>query len=344
MGQSGITENEATENGVIEDGLISVIIPVFNGAATLPETVRSLQAQTDTHWEAVIVDDGSTDDTGAIAQGLAREDSRIRVVSQENSRQAIARNYGLTVARGSLIAFLDADDWWTPEKLADQRQALADRPAAGFAYSWTDYVDDDNRLLHPGFHLGPSGPIFLALLANNFIENGSNPLVRRSLLEAVGGFESQYIPAEDWDMWLKLAARCVAIAVPKGQVRYRVSATSSSASLRRLEDACVRVLERHIKTAPPPFAAAAKRLKRPAKARFYKGLACKALTVGSTSRQRGINSARLLGLAIINQPRLLGEIKFLAVMAVKIALILVLSVDGMERSRQWFKLLKSSKS
>ncbi|MEM9771890.1 MAG: glycosyltransferase family A protein [Cyanobacteria bacterium P01_D01_bin.73] len=321
--------------------LISVIIPVFNGSQTLAETVRSLQAQTDQNWEAVIVNDGSTDNTEAIAQDLAQRDSRIRLVFQENAGQAIARNTGLAVARGSLIAFLDADDWWTLEKLADQRQALADNPGAGFAYSWTDYVDDQDQLLHPGFHTGPSGQIFLELLANNFIENGSNPLVRRSAMKAVGGFETGYIPAEDWDMWLRLAARFEAIAIPEPQIRYRVSATSSSASLHRLEQACVRVLERHIDTAPPQFATAARALKRPAKARFYKGLACKALTAGAANRQRGLNSARLLGLAIINKPQLLGEVKFLIVMAVKIGLILLLSVGGMERSRQWLRALRA---
>ena len=166
-----------------QDGLISVIIPVFNGAETLPETLRSLQGQSDPHWEVIVVDDGSTDATVAIAKGVGQGDPRIRVVSQENAGQAIARNHGLNLARGSLIAFLDADDWWTVDKLADQRRALAEHPEAGFAYSWTDYVDDANRVLHPGFHMGPSGQIFLDLLANNFIENGSNPLVRRSALE-----------------------------------------------------------------------------------------------------------------------------------------------------------------
>ncbi|MEM6501520.1 MAG: glycosyltransferase family 2 protein [Cyanobacteria bacterium P01_C01_bin.89] len=325
----------------MDDELISIIIPVFNGANTLAETVASLRAQTDQHWEAVIVNDGSTDNTEGIAQNLARQDQRIRVIFQENAGQAIARNHGLKTARGSFIGFLDADDWWTGDKLADQRQALRDNPQAGFAYSWTDYVDDRNQLLHPGFHRGPSGQIFLDLLANNFIENGSNPLVRRSALEAVGGFESSYIPAEDWDLWLKLAANFEGIAVAKPQIRYRVSATSSSASLHRLEKACVRVLDRHIDTAPSQFAAEARALKRTAKARFYKGLACKALTAGAPNRQRGLNSARLLGLAIIHNPQLLVEIKFLIVMAVKIGLVLVLSVGGMERSRQWFKALKA---
>ncbi len=325
----------------MNDGLISVIIPVFNGAGTLGETVESLQAQTDPHWEAIIVNDGSTDNTEGVAQDLARQDQRLRVISQENAGQAVARNHGLTVARGSLIAFLDADDWWTVDKLADQRQALKNNAPAGFAYSWTDYVDDRNQRLHTGFHLGPSGQIFLALLGNNFIENGSNPLVRRSALEAVGGFESDYIPAEDWDLWLKLAAKFEGVAVSKPQIRYRVSASSSSASLHRLENACVRVLERHIAIAPQECAAAAQHLKRPAKARFYKGLACKALTAGAPTRQRGLNSARLLTLAIANRPSLLSEAKFLIVMAVKIGLILVLSVEGMERSRQWFK--KNSK-
>lgn len=323
-----------------EDALISVIIPVFNGAETLAGTVRSLQGQTDRHWEAIIVDDGSTDRTVAIARDLARNDTRLRVICQNNRGQANARNHGLEVARGSLIAFLDADDWWTPQKLADQRQALTNHPQAAFAYSWTDYVDPENQLLHPGFHRGPSGQIFLDLLANNFIENGSNPLIQRGALDQVGGFESLYIPAEDWEIWLRLAARYEAIAVPKAQIRYRVSPQSSSANLYKLEQACVRVLERHIHTAPRELSRQAKHLERPAKSRFYKGLACKALTAGPPNRQRGLQSARLLGLAVLHRPLLLGEVKFLGVMVIKIGLLLLLSVQGMERSRQWFKTIR----
>ncbi|TAD77191.1 MAG: glycosyltransferase family 2 protein [Oscillatoriales cyanobacterium] len=297
---------------------VSVIIPAYNAAATLPTTLASLRSQTWTDWEAIVVDDGSTDSTAAIAQQLA--DPRIQVLCCANGGQAIARNRGLAVARGSLVAFLDADDWWTPAALADRVAALANHPTAIAAYSWTDYVDDRNQLLHPGFRDRHAGGVFGALLANNFIENGSNPLIRRSALDRVGGFESRWIPAEDWDLWLRLAKLGEFVLIPQAQVRYRVSAKSSSANLHRLERACCGVLEHHLTDAPP----ALKAIGRSAKARFYKGLACKALTAGPRDRSRGWRSARLLVLALWFDRALGREGRFLGILTVKILLTIAL--------------------
>ena len=304
---------------------VSVIIPAYNAAATLPETLAALRSQTWADWEAIVVDDGSTDQTGEIA--LQTADPRIRVLRQTNGGQAIARNCGLAAARGSLIAFLDADDWWTPTALADRVVALGDNPAAVLAYSWTDYVDDDNQLRHPGFRDRHQGQVFTALLLNNFIENGSNPLIRRSALEQVGGFQTELIPAEDWDLWLRLAGLGEFVLIPEAQVRYRVSDRSSSANLRRLERACNAVLECHLAKAGPRFQA----LGRSARSRFYKGLACKALTAGPRDRGRGWRSARLLLLALWFGPHLWREWRFLAILGGKIGLTILLGPTRFDR-------------
>jgi glycosyltransferase involved in cell wall biosynthesis len=304
---------------------VSVIIPAYNAAATLPETLAALRSQTWTDWEAIVVDDGSTDQTGEIA--LQTADPRIRVLRQTNGGQAIARNCGLAAARGSLIAFLDADDWWTPTALADRVAALGDNPAAVLAYSWTDYVDDDNQLRHPGFRDRHQGQVFTALLLNNFIENGSNPLIRRSALEQVGGFQTELIPAEDWDLWLRLAGLGEFVLIPEAQVRYRVSDRSSSANLRRLERACNAVLECHLAKAGPRSQA----LGRSARSRFYKGLACKALTAGPRDRGRGWRSARLLLLALWFGPHLWREWRFLAILGGKIGLTILLGPTRFDR-------------
>lgn len=306
---------------------ISVLIPAYNAAATIGATLDSLRAQTLTNWEAIVIDDGSTDDTaGAIA---ALHDPRIRVFRYPNAGQAESRNRALQWARGEFIAFLDADDWWTPDKLADQLAALEGDRAAAVAYSWTDYVSDRNERLHPGFHSGPSGDVYQALLLNNFIENGSNPLVRRAAIEAVGGFRDRFIPAEDWDCWLRLASQFPFVAVPKAQVRYRVSAVSSSANLDRLERACGAVLDEHLSKNPQW-----RSLAHAAKSRFYKGLACKAFSAGPATRQRAARSLRLLALALIHRPALiLQEPKFIAVMLVKIAAIALLGPHRWQRRR-----------
>jgi GT2 family glycosyltransferase len=304
---------------------VSVIIPAYNAAATLPATLASLRSQTWTDWEAIVVDDGSTDDTAAIARQI--DDPRIRVLSGENGGQAIARNRGLAVAQGALVAFLDADDWWTVTALADRVAALQTHPTAIAAYSWTDYVDDRNCLLHPGFRDRHEGWVFGALLANNFIENGSNLLIRRAALDRVGGFESRWIPAEDWDLWLRLAKIGEFVLIPQAQVRYRVSAGSSSANLRRLEQACCGVLAAHLVNAPP----AVRAIGRSAKARFYKGLACKALTAGPRDRGRGWRSARLLALALWFDRSLWREGAFLAILTAKITLTIALGPTWADR-------------
>ena len=312
--------------------LVSTIIPAYNAATTIGSTLASLRAQTFTNWEAIVIDDGSTDNTADTVNAI--DDPRIRVIRYPNAGQAEGRNRGIQWAKGDFIAFLDADDWWTPEKLDDQVKALQRHRAAAVAYSWTDYVNGENQLLHPGFHSGPSGHVYEELLRNNFIENGSNPLVQRSAIEAIGGFDSSLIPAEDWDYWLRLAHKFPFVAIPKVQVRYRVSATSSSASLDRLEQACTMVLDRHLRNGP----LALSQLHRPAKSRFYKGLACKAFTTGTPDRKRAVRSGRLLALAIAHQPNLLWkEPRFITIMIAKTVAIALFGPGIWKRCHRYRK-------
>src|SRR5688572_3090637 len=104
--------------------LVSVIMPAYNSGRFLAESVRSVQAQTFGGWELIIVDDGSTDDTAAVARGFAESDARVRYVARANGGQAAARNTGLGEARGPLVAFLDSDDLWLPGKLEAQLGVL----------------------------------------------------------------------------------------------------------------------------------------------------------------------------------------------------------------------------
>jgi len=224
---------------------ISVIIPAYNAAATLSQTIASVLAQTDPDFEIVVVDDGSIDQTWDCLQAWAARDARVRPFRFANGGQAIARNRGLAQARGQWIAFLDADDWWTPDKLAAQKAALAANPQAALAYSWTDYVDDRAPFSHRGSYVSLEGAVLPALLQLNFLENGSNPLIRRSALAAVGWpnpadprpiapFDPTLVPSEDWDLWLRLAARFPLVCVPRVQVLYRMAAGSQSANVARI--------------------------------------------------------------------------------------------------------------
>jgi len=261
-------------------GRVSVIIPAYNAAATIAATVASALGQTYGDLEVIVVDDGSTDSTAAIVADFARADPRLRLLRYPNGGQAIARNRGIAAAVGELITFLDADDQWTPEKVAEQVRALDENPEAAIAYGWTDYVDGAGRLLHRGSYVSLSGRVLMALTQVNFIESGSNAMVRRSALEAIaaatadggGPFEPALVPSEDWDLWLRLAERFAFVAIARPQVRYRVAEESQSANVRRLERSCRACLGRAFARRPELVAV------RPvALGNLYKYLLAKAL-------------------------------------------------------------------
>ncbi len=126
--------------------LVSVIVPAYNAARFLPESIPSVLAQTWTDFELIVVNDGSTDDTVACVEAFT--DPRIRLVSQANRGLAGARNGGIRAARGSFIALLDADDLWHPEKLARHVAHLQSRPGVGVSYSASAFMDDAGRDMH----------------------------------------------------------------------------------------------------------------------------------------------------------------------------------------------------
>ena len=207
-------------------GLITVIIPVFNGSIFLEETVRSVLSQDYSHFELLIINDGSTDRSGKIMAELAQMDDRIRVLHQENLGVAAARNRGIAMARGEYCAFIDADDRWEMETLKLWHQALCSLPeTVGVVYGWSLDVDEHDNMTG-GFHGATVvGSVLPTLLAHNFLGNASATMVRRSLAVSVGGYDVSLRDraaqgCEDWDFYLKLAEICEFAVVPRFLVRY----------------------------------------------------------------------------------------------------------------------------
>ena len=277
--------------------LISVIIPVYNGEKTIKETIESVLNQTFTDFEIIVINDGSKDETIQIVESL--QDPRIKLFSYPNAGQAASRNRGISKAVGEFIAFLDADDLWTPDKLEAQLKALQENPQAAVAYSWTDFIDESGKFLRPGAYMSVTGDVYKHLLVVNFLENGSNPLIRASALAEVGDFDGSVTPAEDWDMWLRLAIRYQFVAVPSAQILYRVSASSSSANVFRLEAGCLPAIERAFSQAP-----SLRYLKPTCLANIYKYLTFKALE-GLPRRPTAIVAVKFLWNAVRNDPSLL---------------------------------------
>jgi glycosyltransferase involved in cell wall biosynthesis len=296
--------------------LISVIIPVYNGEETIRETIESVLKQVCTDFELIVINDGSTDATLARIERI--KDSRLKVFSYPNAGQAVSRNRGISHALGEYISFIDADDLWTPDKLETQLKALQDNPQAAVAYSWTKCIDESGQYSRRGSHISVTGDVYGKLLLIDFIENGSNPLIRAQAIAEVGGFDETMVPSEDRDLWLRLAARYHFVAVPSPQILYRQSVNSESANVLRMEAASVRVIEQAFKQAPESL----QHLKQPSLANIYKGLTFKALE-GLPNRQRGLTVARLLWRCIKNDPALLRSRVILKVLFKITAMLLL---------------------
>jgi len=225
--------------------LVTVVIPVFNGAQTIERTLASALAQTVADLEVLVINDGSTDDSADRVQRCS--DPRVHLHHFSNAGLAASRNRGIRLARGEFIAFLDADDLWLPRKLELQLAALRSHPDAALAYGFSDCVDADDRYLGHGSHLAHSGRVYEPLLIANFLDNGSTPLVRAAALASASGsagvFDETLPAAEDWDLWLRLAWHFDVQCVPAVLTLYRVHGQSMSTNLPRQEAACLRVLE-----------------------------------------------------------------------------------------------------
>jgi glycosyltransferase involved in cell wall biosynthesis len=192
----------------------SIIIPTYNRAAVLGDAIRSALAQTLTDIEVIVVDDGSTDSTPELVGTFG---DRITYVSIPHcGRPGTVRNLGLRVSHGEYVAFLDSDDLILPDKLAVQAAVLDAHPNAGLAYSNGYFFRDD-----PGHRLGyvldgmptPCGDGFADLLRGSFLFPAV-VLIRRSCFDTAGGFDEGLVCAEDYDLWLRLAAHFSMLYIP----------------------------------------------------------------------------------------------------------------------------------
>jgi glycosyltransferase involved in cell wall biosynthesis len=233
--------------------LVSIIIPCYKQAAYLPEAVASAVAQTYPCREIVIVDDGSPDETSAVARALiGRYDGeKIRLLVGPNSGLGSARNAGIRTAKGHYLVPLDADDTLSPDMLSRCVAALEQHPAAGFAYSDARFFGDDNRLYRAGPFDARRLPYNNYLLAHS--------LLRRTVWEQAGGYASRRaLPGfEDWDLWLSaLEAGWQGFYVAEPLVGYRRQGlTMLAGAYRRDLMLRARIILRHQRLYPRPLLA-----------------------------------------------------------------------------------------
>lgn len=296
--------------------LISIIIPVYNRAITIEATIDSVLQQTFSDFELIIINDGSTDSTLEILSRYS--DPRIKVFSFSHAGAAVSRNRGLEQATGEYIAFLDSDDLWSPSKLAAQLKALQTHPEAAVAYSWTDYIDQWGNWRKAGRHITVNGEAYTQMLLTNFLESGSNPLIRRDAVEVVGGFDESLTGGQDWDFYLRLAANFLLVNVPAVQVFYRLHGNSISANITRQEQQVLQVLNKAFSQAPESL----QPLKRKSFALVYKYLACR-IFEQQPSRSNGWKALRLIIIYAGYEPKLLEQLKLILILLLKSVILMI---------------------
>jgi len=222
---------------------VSVIIPAHNAAGTLAETLESLLKQTFRNWEAIVVDNGSNDETVTVAATFAEKDHRIRVVSEPQRGVSIARNTGIRMARFDWMLFLDADDWLLPQHLERMTSVLAADPNLGGVYCGWLYIAPDGSQLCDGF-CEQEGDLF-NLFAITCIFSIHACVIRRSIVVSLGGFDTSLVTCEDWDLWQRIARTGVRFgAVHEALSFYRMRQGSASRNGFRLFIDGLRVIER----------------------------------------------------------------------------------------------------
>ncbi len=200
---------------MMQPGLVSIVIPTYNDERFISEALSSLFAQTYHQWEAIIIDDGSSDSSVKIAQSFG---DRVKVFSQNNAGSAVARNHGMRMASGQYLAFLDADDYWLPDKLRLQVEYLDRHPQYDFVYcAWREWFWP--KVPEPQAAIGAcgqesatadevvaseSGWVYPSLLLDCFIQT-STVLMRRSVVDRVGWFDESLRRGQDYDYWLRCA-------------------------------------------------------------------------------------------------------------------------------------------
>ncbi len=232
---------------------VSVVIPAYNAARFLPEAIESVRRQTRPVHQIIVVDDGSTDDTKQVVAGLGQD---VTYVHQANAGVSSARNRGIQEATGDIVAFLDADDRWLPEKSEKQLAVFERNPQVGLVGTDRCDVDTKDQVildslfrkqgLHDEFVELAGSPLmdaFGRLILINFLPT-SSVMVSKRALDNVGGFASDIRYGEDLELWARIAARYPLVCLPDVLVLYRLHDSNAIHHTERLLADMARVMQR----------------------------------------------------------------------------------------------------
>jgi glycosyltransferase involved in cell wall biosynthesis len=216
-----------------EQPLVSVIIPVYNGARFLGAALESVFAQTYRPIEVIVVDDGSADDSGVIAQSFPE----VRYVRQQNEGVAAARNNAIQIARGEFLAFLDQDDLWTPEKLKVQVDHLLNNPELGYTLTHLQFFLEPGTTLPPWFKKELLTTVHPGWVLGTLV-------VRRTVFDQVGDFATAYSAANDSDWFFRAkAAEIPMVVVPELLLRKRIHEANDSGRAKEILSELLKVVK-----------------------------------------------------------------------------------------------------
>lgn len=264
--------------------IVSVVMPVYNVEDYVEAAVESVLAQTYERLELLIIDDGGSDRSVELCRAFG--DRRIRIISQKNRGLAGARNTGIRYARGELIAFLDSDDLWHPQKLARHLEHLSKRPQVGVSYSGAKLIDEGGAPIGLDQQPKLTGVEASDIFQRNPVSNGSTPVIRRTVFNQIARPSSRHQGEEEWfdehlrqsediDCWLRIALQTdwAFEGIAGALTGYRVNAGGLSANIDKQFDSWIYVRNKVRKIAP----AFARRWEAPAEAFQLRYLARRAV-------------------------------------------------------------------
>jgi glycosyltransferase involved in cell wall biosynthesis len=222
--------------------LVSIVLPTYNGAAYLRESIDSCLAQTYSNWELIVVDDCSSDATPEIVASYTAADPRIRSIRHEtNRRLPAALNTGHAMARGSYLTWTSDDNRFLPNALEEMTRYLEEHPTVGLVYADSVLIDDNGKYLKDW----PAQPASRLAYVNAV---GACFLYRRTVYEAVGAYDEHQFLAEDWDFWLRASCEFELAPLHLILYEYRWHDQSLTKAVRRLEvqASIERALRRHL--------------------------------------------------------------------------------------------------
>jgi glycosyltransferase involved in cell wall biosynthesis len=222
-------------------GLVSVIIPCYNQSHFLKEAIESIRGQTYNEYEIIVINDGSTDQTGAVA----RKFSNVRLIEQNNTGLASARNAGLYESKGEFVVFLDSDDRLLPRSLETGVRVLRQHPECAFVSGFCNYIDFDGSNLpfiaQP--QIADESDHYTALLQKNYIWSPANVMYRRSIFEQVSGFDTAINPTADYELYLRIAKHFSVLQHGEIVAEYRQHVESMSSNHARMLKYILQVFE-----------------------------------------------------------------------------------------------------